>query len=351
MLARAAHINAEMAELARDVCVFDDNQCWVGAGMRSCADWITNRLGFSRHTAESLLLAGQAARELPAVAEAFQSGELSIDKVRVLSPVATPAADALWVERARESSPTQLARRCREERNSKLIDDAERYRVQRAQRSVRMWWDELSMFRLSAVLPAEDGRIVEMAIDEVARRLDTTLPAELHPPDSGLFATQADALVSICSASRSGRSTTDQVPVPPRMAVHVDLGVLTAETPDGRGHIEDGAALSLAALRRLGCDASVKAIVERDGVEIGATRETPRVPAAMRRRVQSRDRTCRAPAAPHRPPTPTLTTSTGGASTTPPECGISSASALPIITGTSTRSSRSSAPRRETSGS
>jgi hypothetical protein len=49
--------------------------------MRSCADWLVVHGGFERHTAESLLRAGHAARELPEIGEAFFAGELSLDKV------------------------------------------------------------------------------------------------------------------------------------------------------------------------------------------------------------------------------------------------------------------------------
>jgi hypothetical protein len=80
--------------------------------------------------------------------------------------------------------------------------------------------------------------------------------------------------------------------------VHVDYGVLTGATPNGRGHIEDGPALSTATLRRLGCDATVKTLIERDGVPIDAGRETPTVSADLRLLVHSRDGMCKYPGCP-----------------------------------------------------
>ena len=144
MLTRARRVHAEMALLAADAAVFDDCEYWRGVGMRSCAEWISKRLGFSRHDADALLLAGHTVRELPRIREAFCAGEISLDKARMLAPVVPPEDDAVWAERARKSTPGQLARRCRQERKSKLASDPERDRDERAERNLTMWWDERS---------------------------------------------------------------------------------------------------------------------------------------------------------------------------------------------------------------
>ena len=201
----------------------------------------------------------------------------------------------MWAERAKESTPGQLARRCREERKSKLTSDPERDRDERAERKLKLWRDEYNMLHLSGLFPRVDGSLLEMAIRKATESWDSTVPAELDPADDGLFARQADALVSLCVAGITGEPGVHAKPVPVQLVVHADLGVLTGETPHGRGHIEDGPALSWAELQRLGCAASVKVALERDGIEVGSTRERHRVSAAMRRKVQSRDRTCRFP--------------------------------------------------------
>src|SRR5258708_6998754 len=97
----AAQEHAIMAELSGLATSYEDGGYWKGAGMRSCADWIIVQLGFDRYTADSLLRAGHAARALPEVGQAFSAGELSLDKVRSLSTVATAQDQARWVERAR----------------------------------------------------------------------------------------------------------------------------------------------------------------------------------------------------------------------------------------------------------
>jgi hypothetical protein len=79
------------------------------------------------------------------------------------------------------------------------------------------------------------------------------------------------------------------------MPVHVDVGALTGHDPDGRRHVDGGPVLSASTIRRLGCDATVIAITERDGIPINVGRSRRILPRTLRRAVQGRDRTCRFP--------------------------------------------------------
>jgi hypothetical protein len=143
--------------------------------------------------------------------------------------------------------------------------------------------------------------MIQIAIDSAKHRLDAFRAehhlVDLEPADAPFHAHQADALVAICTAAVLGEpGTSDRAASPPaRMVVHVDYDVLTGANPEGRGHLENGPALSTATLRRLGCDATVKTLVERDGVVIATGREKPTVSPAMKLKVRNRDGICRAP--------------------------------------------------------
>jgi hypothetical protein len=172
--------------------------------MRSCADRLVVHGGFDRYTAESLLHAGHAARELPEIGEAFFAGELSLDKVRSLSTVATAEDQGLWVEQARTASPPQLARICRESRNAELVDAPERARAQRTQRGLRFRWDELGMLRLSGALPSDEGALVRAVVERSERTLAaerSVRPIEPDPAEDPPAALRADALVMACDAA------------------------------------------------------------------------------------------------------------------------------------------------------
>jgi hypothetical protein len=296
---RNARIQADTAEQARDLAVFDDHEGWRGTGMRDCADWITCNLGVNLQNAKSLMVAAHAARELPELGEAFAAGELSVDKLRLIAPVVEPEDQGGWVEMARTSSPAELARRCREERSGRTTGP-ERQRAQRAQRRLHTWYDESNMFRISGALPPEEGAMIQIAIDKAGHDLDRLRAAQnivdLDPPNDPFHARQADALVWICTDAVLGEPGKDVASSRPvQMVVHVDYDVLTGANPNGRGHIENGPALSTAVLRRLGCDATVKTLIERDGVPIASGREKPTVSPAMKLKVQSRDGICLAP--------------------------------------------------------
>jgi hypothetical protein len=299
MCERQAQIHALTAEQARDLAVFDDHEGWRASGMRDCTDWVTCNFGYNLQNAKALMAAAHAARELPELGEAFFAGELSVDKLRLLAPVVAPEDQGVWVQMARESSPAELARRCREHRSAETAGP-ERERAQRAQRRLHTWWDEMNMFRISAALPPEEGTMVQIAIDRAGHELDRLRTAQkivdLDPPGSPFHARQADALVAICTGAVLGETGKDATSTPPvQMVVHVDYDVLTGANPDGRGHIENGPALSRAVLRRLGCDSTIKTLIERDGVPIASGREKPTVSPAMKLLVRSRDGICQAP--------------------------------------------------------
>src|SRR5437879_3053238 len=119
-----------------------------------------------------------------------------------------------------------------------------------------------------------------IAIDSAGRRLDALRSGhhlvDLDPADDPIHARKADALVLLCTEAvlgepRAGRASSPSV----QMVVHVDYDVLTGANPGGRGHLEDGPALSTPTLRRLGCDATAQPPSQPAGAPTRAAREQP----------------------------------------------------------------------------
>ncbi len=291
-MAEAGRLHAQtavVAELAREL---DACSGWRGRGMRSCADYLVVELGFDRHTADVLLRAGRAAVELPQVGEAFAAGELSLDKMRSISTIATPVDQEKWVAAARVSSAPQLQKRAREERNAQLTDAPARARAQRAQRGLRLWWDE-GMLRLSGAMPPEEGKTIQLAV-EAARKAQPELPLD-DPAENRRDAADADALAALCRAALDGEPGIREA-----LAAGEDDRPRRPGRPD-RCHAERARssrgwpALSTATLRRMGCDASVVTMTERDGLPIDRGREQQIISPAIREAVHSRDRICQFP--------------------------------------------------------
>jgi hypothetical protein len=118
----------------------------------------------------------------------------------------------------------------------------------------------------------------------------------VDPADGDLAARRSDALVAMSRhVLAGGADDIVQSSASRQVVVHVDVGVLTGEEPEGRSYIEDGAALSAAAARRIGCDCEVIAVTERDGLPINVGRRQKTIPPRLRMALEIRDRSCRFP--------------------------------------------------------
>jgi hypothetical protein len=84
-----AHLDAATARLLDLIRDFDARGGW-GNGFRSCAAWLTWRIGLDPGAARERVRVARALGTLPRLAEALARGELSYSKVRALTRVATP---------------------------------------------------------------------------------------------------------------------------------------------------------------------------------------------------------------------------------------------------------------------
>ena len=244
--------------------------------------------------------------QLPRHSQAFAAGQLSLDKVSAITRVATAADEQIWLELARQASGAQLARICREYRRATRADAPTQATAHLAARGLFTHWDDEGMLHLRAALPPDDGALVLAALESVAGPRPMASPtaddapgcdAVADPAEDPGAARRADALVALCEQALAVRDVSPEATAlaTRRMVVHVDVGVLTGEDPEGRCHLEDGPALSAAAALRLGCDAEIVAVTERDGLPIDAGRSRRIVSTRLRRAVQARDRSCRFP--------------------------------------------------------
>ena len=292
----SAHAHAALAQVARASAEFDEIGGWCAGGIRSFPHWLAVNAGFDMHTGAELLRVGQALGALPKIAEAFKSGQLSFDKARQVTSVATASNEHVLLEIAQGASGAQLARICRELRRIEQADAPQRAE---ALRGIWTHWDENGMLTLVAKLTPEDAAVVQAALDSIAGSKPVAPPTDdgvSDLADDPWAARRADAFVSVCEHVLAG-GTPDltKSPATRQVVVHVDVGVLTGETSDGRCFVEGGSALSAAAARRLGCDAEVVGVVERNGLPIDVGRQQRIVPERLRLALHVRDRFCRFP--------------------------------------------------------
>jgi uncharacterized protein DUF222/HNH endonuclease len=293
----AAH--SALADVATAAAEFDDIRGWAAPGIRSFAHWLAISAGFDPHVGSELLRVGQALRALPRIAQAFGAGRLSFDKVRQITTVAAAATEEVFLEIALGASGSQLARICSSLRRIANADAPDHDQRQLAERGLWTEMDEDGMMRLVAKLPPEDAAVVMAALESIAGSRPVSKESGDPVPDPAeepWAARRADALVSMAEHLLAGGAMKQVGPGAVRqVVVHADINVLTGESANGRCFVEGGAPLSVEAARRIGCDAEIVAVTERDGlpIDIGRTKRFPT--DRLRRALEVRDRFCRFP--------------------------------------------------------
>jgi len=262
---------------------YDRRKLWLADGATSMAAWVTGVLGTGRDTAASEVRVAQAFEELPAIASAFEEGALSFDQASAVTQFATPATDAHMASEARKFSAGQLRRMAQRFRPVPLKEENANHEA----RELKFRWDlKNRVLKMSGQLPAEEGRVVEAAIDRfmTSERLD---------PRPGYYdhdAYRADALVALCSTSIASDPDADRATI----GVHVDAKVLAGG--EGMAELDSASAIAMETARRLACDSRWYIVVDGpDGIPIGIGRVSRSIPPYLAREIRHRDGGCRFP--------------------------------------------------------
>ncbi|MBI4635934.1 MAG: DUF222 domain-containing protein, partial [Candidatus Rokubacteria bacterium] len=88
----SAHLEAATARLLDLIREFDAREGW-NTGFRSCAAWLSWRVGLDLGAARERVRVARALGTLPLLAHALARGALSYAKVRALTRVATPETE------------------------------------------------------------------------------------------------------------------------------------------------------------------------------------------------------------------------------------------------------------------
>ncbi|MEN8176511.1 MAG: DUF222 domain-containing protein [Pseudomonadota bacterium] len=100
----------------------DRRDGWVdpvsSTGFRSCAHWLSWRVGLSLGTARQYVRIAKALPDLARISAAFGAGELSYSKVRAVTRIATPENEEMLLGMAREGTAAQVERVVRDFRRA-----------------------------------------------------------------------------------------------------------------------------------------------------------------------------------------------------------------------------------------
>jgi hypothetical protein len=305
----SAHIAVGMCGWLQLVGEFDERRGWAEWGVYSCAQWLSWRCSIGLRAARENVRVAGCLRRLPLVSEAFAAGELSYTQVRAITRVASAQNEEYLVMLGRHSTGEQLEKIVAGYRGvlAATVDGARAAHVRR-----HLFWeyDHDGSLLIGARVPAEEGALVLAALEHADRTLQAERAQETedcvgegcsaeHSRDS-LPARRADALVALARAELHSDHASRCGADPVEVIVHVDLETLTAEEVGDRCELADGPPIAPETARRLGCDAGLVRIIERDGKPLSVGRRTRSVPPALKRALNDRDPHCRFPGCNHR---------------------------------------------------
>src|SRR6266545_2116529 len=299
----SAELEAATARLLDLIREFDARGGWH-TGFRSCAAWLSWRVGLDLGAARERVRVARALGTLPLLAQALARGELSYAKLRALTRVATPETEERLLAVGRAGTAAQVERIVRGWRRVDRQAEARETARQHASRALHVWEDEDGTVVLRGRLAPEVGALLLRALAAARETLyqrargegTATPPTDVSADAPTLAQQQADALALLAETALHHGLDPGAPGERYQVVVHVDAPALADPDQPGQCVLEGGAHVPAGTSRRLACDAS-RVVMQHDPdghiIEVGARTRT--IPPALRRALHHRDRGCRFP--------------------------------------------------------
>src|SRR5437867_3411303 len=159
----SAHLDAATARLLDLIREFDAREGW-NTGFRSCAAWLSWRVGLTPGAARERVRVARALGTLPLLAQALAHGELSYAKVRALTRVATPETEERLLGVGRGGTAAQVERIVRGWRRVDRQAEAKESARQHASRALHVYEDEDGTVVVRGRLAPEVGALLLQAL-------------------------------------------------------------------------------------------------------------------------------------------------------------------------------------------
>jgi hypothetical protein len=275
-------LNAATARLVALVGQALETGACEGTGIHSPEQWVAWKCGLSRGRARRLVAMARRLPELAHTASAFNGGELSEDQVAVVCRHAPAYSDAQVATLARQTTVSQLTRTLRRYTWAPEPENEEAGKPEEAEpRRADFGTTEEGTWRLSAVLPPDEGAVVERALETARQAL-----AE----DGVEQPTWADALLAMADRSLGAAAVSR-----PHWDRHLVVVHLQHDDHGPVANLHLGLPLPDAIRRLIGCDGRVRPVTEVGGVALSVGRTQRIVPERTRLVIEQRDGSCRVP--------------------------------------------------------
>jgi 5-methylcytosine-specific restriction endonuclease McrA len=299
----SAHLDAASARLLDLIRDFDARAGW-NTGFRSCAEWLSWRVGLDLGAAREKVRVARALPALPRFTQALARGELSYAKVRALTRVATPETEERLLAIGRAGTAGHVERIVSGWRRMDRKAERDEATRQHTNRALHVYPAEDGTVTIRGRLSPEAGALLLKALTAAREALhkrerahrETAQPVGVSAEAPTMAQQQADAL-QLLAETALHRGIDPGTPAEHyQVVVHVDATVLVDPDQPGQSVVEDGARVSAETSQRLACDAS-RVVMQHDAdgriIEVGAKTRT--IPPALRRALLHRDRSCRFP--------------------------------------------------------
>ncbi len=160
----AAHIDAATHQLLSSIRRFDACGGWYRQGAKSCAHWLSWRIGLGVNAAREKVRVARRLGELELIDGALRDGVVSFSKVRAMTRVATAENEAKLLVMAKSSTGAQLERICRGYRQ---VMEPRKARQDDERRYVRKRHTRSGMVRIEAQLRPDEAALVMQALGEM----------------------------------------------------------------------------------------------------------------------------------------------------------------------------------------
>jgi hypothetical protein len=272
------HIVQLLGEAERRGAHYDD-------GATSAAAWTAERFQVSTPSARTLVRVAQKAWDVPQLLEALQAGDISLDKLRAVAEVATPETEGELLDEVRRRSVRELVALAGTMRTAPPRDPA----VDQERRSLRC---NEAVRTMTVQLPPESFAEARSRLESMAKEIPS------GDGETSWDQRMADAFMGLIRCGQHGGEEA-AVSSPYFVVVHVPVAAILDESGDESdlaGDLERGGLVSVEAVRRIACDATITLAVDDEmghTMYEGRARRDPSGP--QHREVRRRDRHCRFP--------------------------------------------------------
>src|SRR5207249_557577 len=243
----SAHLEAAGARLLDLIRDFDARGGW-NIGFRTCADWLSWRVGLAPGAARERVRVARALGTLPLLAQALARGELSYAKVRALTRVATPEDEERLLGVGRGGTAAQVERIVRGWRRVDRQAEAKESARRHANRALHVYEDEDGTVVVRGRLAPEVGALLRQALAaaretlyQQRRREETaTSPTDAAADTPTRAQQQADALALLAETALHQGLDPGGPGERYQVVVHVDAPVLADPDQPGQAVHEEG---------------------------------------------------------------------------------------------------------------